>query len=805
MAFQRYQISNIIILIVLSTFFSSIYCSSADNSNSNIDFYDYKLDRILEQLGHIRSRQDEINSRISFSSSCCLNQQPQQDIITKTKATSNRQDDDNKRDHDSIGESKDLFHLNNLATSSIDNSIPSSGTINWSFPDPGEQQYDSFHSMGQQQQQPHLANNNDINIINENNQAAKLKFISKISQHYESMFGDALNNLQTTLKEQLIGFRLTLNKLMNRVVDHSYQYNTISNQLTYIKEECSLAASAIETISSNNYNNQNTREKKDNLTLYQQMTNEQAALQALNKSILKSSDITMLVRSVSQEIGQSIITSLNHHKQFDNENDNYLIELNKLSSEQRGELKIVSAKLNEIDSVVKQSSLFLSKINTQLVHLSAISNNNNNSITQTLASKSIVITYNNSMNNNEQSTPASTGSSFVEVNNEKQEEPITSSIAQSISRWFSGSKVPNKRLLPEQQQQAKQAAGRLQQQEQRKCQSKTNLITPSSCQQLRLAGANCTGQYYVFVRGSIRHVYCDMNMYIDDNGGGWTVILRRIDKSTLTTTTTKQQQEAGVNSKRQTSSLVMTGNQILENMKAAQLDFNQNWLNYKNGFGHLDDWGEFFIGLQLLHQISYMNKNYPNLFEQHSNLAQYSSSNINGIGWLNQTELQVDLETINGTQVHIKFDNFYINDEKTQYKIQLDGCNSTKTLCEPLSQLNGAKFYTFDQFDLASNNSMSDKCNLTFAGWWLPPLSLDSNSMLLSKEKSDKNSIGDFCNTKYINNLSTLLDKFSLTKQINDREKLFYPSSDLNVPLKRIVLKIRRKRQTIFSDNNSLT
>ena len=60
-------------------------------------------------------------------------------------------------------------------------------------------------------------------------------------------------------------------------------------------------------------------------------------------------------------------------------------------------------------------------------------------------------------------------------------------------------------------------------------------------------------------------VVCDQ----ETDGGGWTVVQRRADSQAAT--------------------------------KDCRVKFDKDWQQYKDGFGHVDPSGEFWMGLELMH------------------------------------------------------------------------------------------------------------------------------------------------------------------------------------------------------------
>lgn len=707
-----------------------------------------KLDKILVTLESLSIKHDELNKTIQQNLSACqsansdqledknLQKQNKQTtgapILTDTSIQSDQDDQEilldrangqtkgtfkrESRDNDDVVVSKDLFHFNKLATNL--NSIASST---------------SHHQPSSSYISPPASN-----VANLGNHEKRI--ILTMSQ-YDSLFSDGFDNLSSIMKEQLIGFRLTLNKLMNRIMDHNYQHNVLANQLSFVKDECSLAA----YYSSSAAN-------------YSSMASQQAAASSANsqdvsapapvaQDTLRSSDATMIVRLLSQELNTLIQKNLPQLRASSSSADliaspNVDHEAQehheKFESFMERDFKSLRRRVDEIDSIVKQIALMVNKLAPNLPQADSSSNGAKRS-----PSFTTVICTN--------SADAVAAPDCQDQTNKWQQQ-------QQQSRWFPGSKVPNKpaKSVGEKVMVANSTT------KQQGCQAKTSLIRPTSCRQLRLAGANCTGQYYVFVRGSIRHVYCDMNMDSEDDGGGWTVIMRRIDKSLDQKFNSTHAHQVG------SSAATRTTNHLLEAFKAAQVNFNMDWTNYKTGFGHLDAWSEFFIGLDLLHQLT-----------RYSNRQMDNNSSTGQQQLVSTTELQVDLFTSESNELHLRFDNFVVEDETTNYRLQVGSCNSSDTkLCKPILMLNRTKFYTFDKIQQRQDCS-NDNFEQVFGGWWHP--------------------VGHDCNSVENSSISSFVRLTSpIGRHANgSTSHLYWPDMRPNEPLRQIVLKVRNKRITL--------
>ncbi|KAH8260270.1 hypothetical protein KR026_008549, partial [Drosophila bipectinata] len=82
---------------------------------------------------------------------------------------------------------------------------------------------------------------------------------------------------------------------------------------------------------------------------------------------------------------------------------------------------------------------------------------------------------------------------------------------------------------------------------------------------------------------------------------------------------------------------------VIQRRMDGSVDFNRSWTEYRDGFGNLT--GEFFIGLEKLHQIT-------------------QSS---------QYELLISLGKVDGSRGFVKYDNFKIGSEKNSYPLESVG------------------------------------------------------------------------------------------------------------------------------------
>ena len=547
-----------------------------------------------------------------------------------------------------------------------------------------------------------------------------------------------LVGMSAMLDQQLASFRQTLTKMTNRLTEHNYQHSVLTNQLLLVKDECSLSAAySMNSISNHSLQQvagtqwcptSKADDAQETLDAGRQKVPEQQQVSAL-----RSSEASMIVRLLSRELNQLLDERASTAPPSETH------QLN-LAPPLEAQLVQLGRRLNEIDSVVKQTALLVNKWPTNGPESSGArpcSVAPNRALGE--SGQITTITYTN------EEAPPSMGNKQPQVATSKQQ----------TSRWFSGSKVPNRQ--PDDLQDSQQQQQRQQQADSvARCQPKTGLVRPTSCRHLRLAGATCTGQYYVFVRGSIRHVYCDMNSDSQDEGGGWTVILRRRDKSLAPAEPSEPAPSAGQAQR----------NQLLESFRAAQVDFGLDWQNYKSGFGFADQWGEHFIGLELLHQLT--------------NLGQPDELH----------ELQVDMqfapqqanESLAGAgsrvqNLSLRFGHFRVLAEQSNYTLLLNAshclASSGRALCEPLANLNGAPFTTFDLLEQRRRPANCTSSS-SIGGWWRTEAQVEQ---LTSSDRCESS----FAPTNWI----------GPSRSARSRRQLFWPS--IAEPLRQLVFKMRQR------------
>ncbi|XP_052564228.1 fibrinogen-like protein A isoform X3 [Culex pipiens pallens] len=144
-----------------------------------------------------------------------------------------------------------------------------------------------------------------------------------------------------------------------------------------------------------------------------------------------------------------------------------------------------------------------------------------------------------------------------------------------------------------------------------------------------------------------QNVYCEMDTF----GGGWLVIQQRVRKQ-----------------------------------DGFRLNFDRYWTEFQAGFGTVEKDGEFWLGLETLHQIT------------HSG----------------EYELAVEFRDSNGTYGYARYSKFRVGVAYDKYRLTVDGYLGT--LGDGLSRQNNSRFTTFD----SDNDSWKENCAKNFAngGWW---------------------------------------------------------------------------------------
>ncbi|XP_038647971.1 fibrinogen gamma chain [Scyliorhinus canicula] len=191
-----------------------------------------------------------------------------------------------------------------------------------------------------------------------------------------------------------------------------------------------------------------------------------------------------------------------------------------------------------------------------------------------------------------------------------------------------------------------------------------NEITGQDCQSIADNGATKSGLYYVKPLGARRQflVYCE----IESNGRGWTLLQRRLDGS---------------------------------------VDFNRNWIPYKEGFGYLSpgDTTEFWLGNEKMHLLT----------------TRSMKNNL----------IQIDLKDWEGNHRYAQYVNFQVSSEVDKYRLSygmyLNGDAGDSLGGFDFGDHPSDKLYTSQNYaQFSTPDSDNDKYEENCAaqdqvGWWM--------------------------------------------------------------------------------------
>ncbi|XP_017004370.2 angiopoietin-related protein 1-like [Drosophila takahashii] len=128
-----------------------------------------------------------------------------------------------------------------------------------------------------------------------------------------------------------------------------------------------------------------------------------------------------------------------------------------------------------------------------------------------------------------------------------------------------------------------------------------------------------------------------------------------------------------------------TGWIVVLRRQDGSVDFQRRWMEYKDGFGNLT--GEFFIGLEKLHQLT-KGRSY---------------------------HLYIKLVDVHGSVVYAQYDNFKVSNEENKYRLDSVGKYSG-TAGDSLAYNADEYFTTIDR----DNDANSGNCAISYSGggWW---------------------------------------------------------------------------------------
>lgn len=123
-------------------------------------------------------------------------------------------------------------------------------------------------------------------------------------------------------------------------------------------------------------------------------------------------------------------------------------------------------------------------------------------------------------------------------------------------------------------------------------------------------------------------------------------------------------------------------------------NFNRSWNDYKNGFGQLNDNGEFWFGNDFIHRLTYDD----------------------------DMELKIVLEDWNDRRVEFVYETFRVDSEANKYNLIVDGFRSANKSMDAMAYHNGQDFSAFDRQNDRSGVDGSRTCCSCAAsyasGWW---------------------------------------------------------------------------------------
>lgn len=184
------------------------------------------------------------------------------------------------------------------------------------------------------------------------------------------------------------------------------------------------------------------------------------------------------------------------------------------------------------------------------------------------------------------------------------------------------------------------------------------------CADIQRSGHSTNGIYTIYPRNSKEiKVYCDM----DNNGVGWTVIQRRGQFG-----------------------------------KSAKTSFNESWINYKYGFGNLEE--EFWLGNEKIHTLTSQG-NYVLRIE-------FIYTQLDRTLPRYKRKFWHDLQ--NGSHLHAHYSHFVMKGEAHNYSINYSGYMGI----HPYDGFEGRTGLPFSTYDHYVNNHDHYCTKVQGGGWW---------------------------------------------------------------------------------------
>lgn len=564
---------------------------------------------------------------------------------------------------------------------------------------------------------------------------------SKETSPFSVLNGDNLAEEDLTsvpmIMEQLTSMKNQLNKLLNREMDRTYQYNSIADQLIEIKDECSVTQATVATIHMIIMNSSGVARSIDDHNSSQLITNydlKRTSLAGTNQmeefgeTTLKSSDLSAIAKMLNKEIDLKdaessklfatnvTMATSNNHSTNDSTKRNHSIAIYD-----------VKRQLDEINSVVKHVAQLINKRQSECKSPIYFDSTTDSGQQQTLETATTTATqYNNSTILFPATAPLRSYNDEARqtTNNQNKKNSNKPPI-----RWFSDSgklirelvdnsqsnmnssqpqsKTNNGRktldhtqnikplLTMNNKQQSstitnsksnsvnKLAAHHHHQQKQPtevvKC-NPTTLVAPKSCLQLKRNGANCSGQYYTIKNHNVHRVYCDMEDRGAANGGGWTVVLRRIDQTRVPR---EQVNSSKLNDQISSNEISIKDGKRYNEQQQQQLASAaiQRIQSVKVGFDQ--DWESYKFGFGHLDHEFWLGLDLISLLTTSDHM-----------------EAQIDLESYDNDLLSLHYDSIKVYNETHNYRLHIGRCNDTRGA--PFEYHNHSEFWTQDHSPLVS-------------------------------------------------------------------------------------------------------
>ncbi|XGW20748.1 hypothetical protein V3C99_004047 [Haemonchus contortus] len=185
-------------------------------------------------------------------------------------------------------------------------------------------------------------------------------------------------------------------------------------------------------------------------------------------------------------------------------------------------------------------------------------------------------------------------------------------------------------------------------------------IAMSDCADWYNAGYTEDGVYNIVVKGKLYKVYCDMHTA----GGGWVMFQRRVDGS--------------------------------------DPFWNHNWTEFRNGFGKVGPNSNFWLGNEVLHQLTAKDRNVTLRVEMRGDRT-LNAKNPNGYWWNHYFEFQIGPEETSYT-----LEGLAINWPNIEGNASTGWYDMTYSV--------GAEFSTVDRINDPRPDCVTDR---KMGGWWL--------------------------------------------------------------------------------------